>query len=74
VNLVILNFVNKTLEKTKIILPPHLRVSQNLVCEMLGIEEECIPLYVSESLLFSFMTTRTIAGNNSVIIGGINFW
>jgi hypothetical protein len=43
VNLVILNFVDETPEKTKIISLPHLRVFQNLVCEMLDIEEECLP-------------------------------
>jgi hypothetical protein len=74
VNLVILNFVDETQEKTKIISPPHLRVSQNLVCEMLDIEEECLPLYSSKSLSFLFMTTWTIAGNNNVIIVGVIFW
>jgi hypothetical protein len=74
VNLVILNFVDEFMEKSKIIAPPHLRVSQNLVCEMFYIKEECLPLYISKSLSFSLVTTRTITGNNNVIIAGIIFW
>ena len=53
---------------------PHLRVSQSLVCEMLDIKEECLPLYGSGSLSFLFMTTRTITGNNNVVVVGVIFW
>jgi hypothetical protein len=74
VNRVILNFVDKFTEKTKMIMPPHLRVSQNLVSEMLGIKEECLPLYVSKSLSLSLVTTRTITGNNNVVVVGVIFW
>jgi hypothetical protein len=74
VNLVIFDAIDEFPQKTKIISHPHVRFSQNLVCEMIYIKKECLPLYISKSLAFLFVATRTVTGNNNVVVVGIIFW
>jgi hypothetical protein len=73
VNRVIFDVIDEFAQKIKIVSYAHVRLSQNPVCEMFYIKKECLPLHISKSLAFLFVTIRTIIANNNVNIVGIIF-